>query len=235
MDEDIELNHLNHREAQLDPAHQPLTGNGAGLLSGRAAEDEMDVGTTYTNGEISNNVRRIKRELKENVKPWMVIAAIIVLIVAVIILSIVICAATQEDVDEKFDRSSFEIPLRFNGSFQLPNMVFTEELFILSSNESQALTAELQEKLADLYTSSPALGRYFSKAEIYSLRNGSIIADYELTFLLPEEQQGQLRNFTLSREMVYNVFRQFLYDHESEDSAPTYIDPLSLNMFGRLW
>lgn len=47
---------------------------------------------------------------------------------------------------------------------------------------------------------------------------------------MPEEQQDELRNFTLSREMVYNVFRQFLYDQESDKSEPMYIDPVSLNM-----
>lgn len=46
---------------------------------------------------------------------------------------------------------------------------------------------------------------------------------------MPEEEKDQLRNFTLSREMVYNVFRQFLYDQESE-SDPMFIDPASLKM-----
>ncbi|CAB1451663.1 unnamed protein product [Pleuronectes platessa] len=170
MEENIPLDHLNH-----NPALEPLAGNGDALLSVRAPEDEVDVGTPCNNGAISN-VYRIKRELKENLKPWMVAVAILVLIVAVIILSVVICSAIHKDVDDKFDRSTFVIPLRFNGSFQLPNMVFTEELLIISSSESQALTAELQEKLAELYTASPALGRYFSKAEINSLRNGSIIS-----------------------------------------------------------
>ncbi len=64
-------------------------------------------------------------------------------------------------------------------------------------------------------------------------RNGSVIADYQLTFLMPEEQQDQLRNFTLSREMVYSVFRQFLYDQETDEPGLMYIDPLSLNMFLR--
>nr|ACQ57851.1 TPA-induced transmembrane protein homolog [Anoplopoma fimbria] len=115
----------------------------------------------------------------------------------------------------------------------MPNRVFTEELFSISSNESQELAANLTEKLADLYRSSPALGRYFSKAEIQAFRNGSVIADYQLTFLMPEEQQDQLRNTTLSREMVFNVFRQFLYDQEGDESGQTYIDPVSLNMFLR--
>uniref|UniRef100_A0A3B4YHQ0 SEA domain-containing protein n=1 Tax=Seriola lalandi dorsalis TaxID=1841481 RepID=A0A3B4YHQ0_SERLL len=96
-------------------------------------------------------------------------------------------------------------------------------------NESDELIATGY-SLADIYRSSPALGRYFSKAEIHVLRNSSVIADYHLTFLMPEEQQDQLRNFTLSREMVYNVFRQFLYDQEPDSSELLYIDPLSLNI-----
>ncbi|XP_019943542.1 TPA-induced transmembrane protein [Paralichthys olivaceus] len=228
------LTQRNGREGASYTANEQDVGNGVMLLSAHAAEDDMNEGTQRNHREISAACR-IQRVLEKNVKPWMVIVAILVLIIAVIIISLVVCSAIQEDVDDNFDPSLFEIPLQFNGSFQLPNMVFTEELFIFTSNKSKVLTAELQKKLADLYEASPALGRYFSKAEIYSLRNGSIIADYQLTFLIPEEQHDQLRNFTLSREMVYNVFRQFLYDQESEDSAPTYIDPLSLNMFGRLW
>lgn len=56
-------------------------------------------------------------------------------------------AVDCEDVDEKFDPLLFKVPLYFNGSFQLPNLVFTEELFSLSSNESQELAADFQEKV----------------------------------------------------------------------------------------
>lgn len=62
-------------------------------------------------------------------------------------------------------------------------------------------------------------------------RNGSVVADFQLTFLVPDEQQDQLRNFTLSRGMVYNVLRQFLYEQEEDESEPMYIDPASLSMF----
>ncbi|XP_039646925.1 TPA-induced transmembrane protein homolog isoform X2 [Perca fluviatilis] len=183
----------------------------------------------------NSSVDRIKRELNEvvywKVKLWMVILFIFVLIVAVIMISLVLCSVIHEDEDENFDRSLFTVPRSFNGSFQLPNLVFTEELSTRSSSESQTLAAHLQEKLAGLYRSSPALGRYFSEAEISAFRNGSVIADYQLTFVMPEEQQDQLRNVTLSREMVYNVFRQFLYDQEQPDeSGQMYIDPVSLNM-----
>lgn len=65
---------------------------------------------------------------------------------------------------------------------------------------------------------------------ISALRNGSVIADYKLTFHIPEEEKDELRNFTLSREMVYNVFRQFLYDQDSAASEPMFIDHDSLRM-----
>ncbi|XP_068441768.1 TPA-induced transmembrane protein homolog [Clinocottus analis] len=170
---------------------------------------------------------------KSNVKLCLIVVFIFIFICAVIGVSLAVCAAIHEDADEYFDSSSFKVPRSFNGSFRLPNHTFTEELFTLSSNESKALTADLQEKLADLYRSSPALGRYFFGAEINAFRNGSVIADYQLTFLMPEEQQDQLRNITLSREMVLNVFRQFLYDQEADESGPMYVDPVSLNMFLR--
>ncbi|XP_008307302.1 TPA-induced transmembrane protein homolog [Cynoglossus semilaevis] len=182
-----------------------------------------------------STARRIWEELNDTpfskVRLWMILIFLLVIIVAIILFSLWICSVIHEDVDEKFDPSLFQVPLHFNGSFQLPNQVFTEELFTLSTNESIVLTTDLEDKLADLYRSSPALGRYFSKAEVYSLRNGSVIADYQLTFLLPEEQQFELQNFTLSREMVYNVLRQSLYDQETDGSAPMYIYPRSLRMF----
>ncbi|XP_031153373.1 TPA-induced transmembrane protein homolog isoform X2 [Sander lucioperca] len=203
-----------------------------------AAEAQSNLGNAYT-PQKNSCVDRIKRELNEvvyqKVKVWMVIIFIFVLILAVIIISLVLCSVIHEDEDENFDSSLFKVPRSFNGSFQLPNLVFTEKLSTRSSDESQTLAAHLQEKLAGLYRSSPALGRYFSEAEISAFRNGSVIADYQLTFVMPEEQQDQLRNVTLSREMVYNVFRQFLYDQEQPDESgqmtlDDYIDPISLNM-----
>lgn len=58
--------------------------------------------------------------------------------------------------------------------------------------------------------------------------NESVIADYQLKFLMDEEEEDQLRKFTLSREVVFNVFRQFLYDQEAGLSQPMFIAPDSL-------
>ncbi|XP_034722953.1 TPA-induced transmembrane protein-like [Etheostoma cragini] len=199
-----------------------------------AAEAQSSLGNTYTPRK-NSSVGRIQRELNKVVcgrfKLWMVIVFTFLLILAVIIISLVLCSVIYKDEDDNFDPSLFKVPHSFNGSFRLPNLVFTEQLSTRSSEESQALAAHLQEKLAGLYRSSPALGRYFSEAEISAFRKGSVIADYQLTFFMPEEQQDQLRNVTLSREMVYNVFRQFLYDQEQPgESGRMYIDPVSLNM-----
>ncbi|XP_037630321.1 TPA-induced transmembrane protein homolog isoform X2 [Sebastes umbrosus] len=233
---DIELQPINRNgndEAAYLSNDRVTAGNGDGVPYRVPDATERD---GLLSVQISA-VCRVKRELHEvifwKVRLWMVIIFIFLLIIAVILISLAVCSVIHEDVDENFDRSLFKVPQYFNGSFQLPNLVFTEELSTLSSNESQALAAELQEKLTDLYRLSPALGRYFSQAEIYAFRNGSVIADYQLTFLMPEEQQDQLRNITVSREMVYNVLRQFLYDQEQDESGPIYIDPVSLNMFLR--
>lgn len=62
-------------------------------------------------------------------------------------------------------------------------------------------------------------------------RNETAVFLYKLIFVLPAEQQEELRNFTLSKEMVRNVFRQFLYDQDPSDSGRMFIDPVSLELF----
>ncbi|KAK2846699.1 hypothetical protein Q5P01_009698 [Channa striata] len=195
--------------------------NGDGKNSGPAPESRGNPANTCS---VSRIMRQMNEVIYKKVRLWMVVVFVLLLIAAVIIISMLVCSAIHEDVDEKFDPALFTAPRCFNGSFQLPNMVFTEEL---SSNQSQ----ELEVKLADLFKSSPALGRYFSRAEINSFRNDPVVADYQLTFFMPEDERDQLSAFTLSREMVYNVFRQFLYDQDSDPSELTYINPLSLQMF----
>ncbi|XP_061638581.1 TPA-induced transmembrane protein isoform X2 [Phyllopteryx taeniolatus] len=198
--------------------------NGETMRSGRLATEE---GAVY----------RVKRELSEavcgKVRLWMLLALLAVLIAAVVLLSLAVCSAVREDPDEKFDRSSFRVARLFNGSFRLPGLAFAEDLLSISSDRSRALASDLEGKLSGLYRSSPALGRYFSKAEIYALRNDSVIAEYQLTFVMPEEHEEQLRSFTLSREMVYNVLRQFLSDQQDSDASAAsslYIDPVSLKL-----
>ncbi|XP_061733989.1 TPA-induced transmembrane protein [Nerophis ophidion] len=174
---------------------------------------------------------KMKKELKEvvcwKIPLWMLLLFLLVLIVAIILIALALCPALHQDVDEKFDPSTFNIPRLFKGNFSLLDLPFSDDLLVPSSNQSQALSHVLQGKLTVVYSSSPALSRYFSEAEVHAFRNGSVVAEYRLTFLMPEQQQEQLTRFTLSREMVYNVLRQSL--HQQEDRG-AYIDPLSLTL-----
>lgn len=213
------------RDVFLDAQQVPAS-NGERTL--HTAEAQSSLGNERTSRE-NTTISRIKRELNEvafwRVRVWMIVVILVCLIIAVIIISLSVCSAIHDDPDEKFDSSLFKFPLYFNGSFQLHNTALKEEHVI-----SETLTVHLKEQVTNIYRSSPALGRYFSKAEISVLRNSTVIADYHLTFLMPEEQQDQLRKFILSKQMVYNVFRQFLYDQEPPTFGSLYIDPLSLNM-----
>ncbi|XP_016516323.1 TPA-induced transmembrane protein homolog isoform X1 [Poecilia formosa] len=147
------------------------------------------------------------------------IAAIIVilLITVVIVISVFVCCANNVDEDEIFDRKTFHLQQTFNGSFQMQTPF---------SNETQGLN-DVQRKLTELYESSHALGRFFSNAETFGLGSESAVVQYQLEFIFPEEE---LRNSILSREMVYNVFRQFLYDQNEDESGTMFIVPSSLEM-----
>ncbi|XP_037123754.1 TPA-induced transmembrane protein [Syngnathus acus] len=210
----------------------------SGLLSAQrngCNGETMPSATEAISSSKESAVHRVKRELGKvvcggKVRLWMVLLLLPVVLVAVILISLSLCSVVYRDPDDKFNRSTFRVPRLFNGSFVLPGLNFTEDLLSLSSNRRRDLTGDLQGKLSNVYTSSPALGRYFSKAEIHTLRNGSVIAEYQLTFFMPEEHQEQLKNFTLSRKMVYNVLRQFLYAQDRAASSALYIDPVSLEL-----
>ncbi|XP_018619735.1 TPA-induced transmembrane protein homolog isoform X1 [Scleropages formosus] len=179
-------------------------------------------------------------------KLWMIIVIIFLVIALVIILSLVLCSVIYEDEDEKFDRDLFTVPIFYSGTFKLVNQEFTEELLSTLSPQSQNLSAQLREKLSDLYSSSPALGRYFFGAGVslfrydphksahlntWTLRthNVSIMAHYWLKFQLPSEHVDLLQ-YTVSKEMVLNVLRQHLYDKDTDLQDSLYIDPTSLHM-----
>ncbi|KAK5599427.1 hypothetical protein CRENBAI_021333 [Crenichthys baileyi] len=174
------------------------------------------------NGDITENQnKKSQKNCFRKHRKWIAAIFVILLIALVITISVAVCFANNEDNDEKYDPSLFKLQQKFNGSF-LVNLTQI-------SNETQVLK-DLQEKLADLYRSSPALGRFFSEAETFGLRSDSAVVQYKLTFVYPEEQQAVLRNFTLSSEMVFNVFRQFLYDQSDVESETLIIDPGSLKM-----
>lgn len=166
---------------------------------------------------------------KDRVPLWVVLILIFLLIIGIIFASLALCTVIYEDEDERYDSRLFEVQRLFNGSFLLPNQNFTEEQLNMTSNERQTIAAELNNKLDDLYTNSPALGRYFSSSEIEDISETPVKAWFHLKFMMPAVEQSELKHFTLSRSMVYNVLRQFLFDQE-DTADRLYIEPASLYM-----
>lgn len=186
------------------------------------------------NHQKKSAVCQVKEELtqkvcKNKVPLWVVLVLIFLLIICIIFASLALCTVIYEDEDEKYDSRMFEVQRHFNGSFLLSNLNFTEEQLNMTSNESQTLATELNNKLDDLYSNSPALGRYFSSSEIDDISEAPVKASFHLKFLMPAVEQSELKRFTLSRSMVYNVLRQFLFDQE-DTADRLYIEPASLNM-----
>ncbi|KAF7700156.1 uncharacterized protein LOC124395044 [Silurus meridionalis] len=165
---------------------------------------------------------RLKKELQEEacwkVRVWMLILIILILIILVIFFSVYFCSVYQEDVDDKYNVADFVVPLFFRGHFTLLNKNLTLD------TQSQSI---LKQKLTHIYNSSYALGRYFSLATVNALRDSSSPVEYELKFMMPEEHK-LLKEFTLSKEMVYNVLLQQIYDQDINE--PLRIVPTSLTM-----
>ncbi|TSN57757.1 Guanylyl cyclase-activating protein 1 [Bagarius yarrelli] len=202
-----------NEDTSLLPNTQAAETNGANWDSGNIPDDPSGQSFHKSQG----NFARLKNELNEPVcwklKVWMLVLIIFIIIILAIFLSIYFCTVPQKDVDDKYNLEDFVIPRIFRGNFTLLNLNLTQ--------------FDLKEKLTQIYTSSNALGRYFNNATVNPLKNSSSGVEYELKFLMPKEHSELIR-YTLSKEMVYSVLLQQLYDEEPEE--PLYIEPSSLTM-----
>ncbi|XP_015197530.2 TPA-induced transmembrane protein homolog isoform X2 [Lepisosteus oculatus] len=184
---------------------------------------------TSEDGSLQNEQkRRSWRQLLDKpvfwkCKLWMVILLVFIVLATTFALSLVLYSVVYEDEDEKFNLESFVVPLCYNGTLRLVNNTFED------SEQHQALSRVLEEKLSGLYSSSPALGRYFSNVTIHNFSNNSVSTSYWLRFMVPQEH-NQLVRYTLSEEVVLNIFRQYVYDQEPEVEERLKIDPLSLTL-----
>ncbi|XP_060800141.1 TPA-induced transmembrane protein isoform X2 [Neoarius graeffei] len=191
-----------HKEAESNGAHSTVR-----------IPDDPD--------EPEGTLGRLKRELNEpacwKLKVWMLILIVFIVLVLVIFLSLYLCSVYKEDVDDKYNVAEFVVPRYFRG-----NLTLLKNVTLDAQSQSS-----LQQKLTHIYTSSFALGRYFSLARVKPKRNSNSSAEYELEFKIPKEHE-QLIRYTLSKELVYSVLLQQLFDQDTGD--PLYIEPSSLTM-----
>ncbi|XP_051719885.1 TPA-induced transmembrane protein isoform X2 [Ctenopharyngodon idella] len=168
-------------------------------------------------------LQSLKTELNEVVvwklKLWVVILLIFLVITLIIGISFILCAVIDDDGDENYDKSSFVVVHFFKGKFTLDNSSTSYSL------DQETLLEQLEQKLTGVYSSSPALERYFSNVTINHLQDTT--AQFKIKFMMPSEHEELLR-YTLSLKMVKNVLLQHLYDQDTED--PLYIIPTSLSM-----
>lgn len=222
-----------------EPETERLLENDGGSNGNAAVEDglnfnnDVEAPSMLHNHQKKSAVCQVKEELTQKVCAgrvplWAVLILIFVLIICIIFAALALCTVIYEDEDEKFDPRALSVQRNFNGSFQLPNVNFTEEPLNLTS-----LSAELKNKLAGVFKDSPALGRYFSSSEIYNFSDDvPVTALFGLSFRMPSADIYELSKFTLSKTMVYNVLRQFFFDQEDEDlTRREYITPSSLNLY----
>ncbi|XP_051719884.1 TPA-induced transmembrane protein isoform X1 [Ctenopharyngodon idella] len=171
-------------------------------------------------------LQSLKTELNEVVvwklKLWVVILLIFLVITLIIGISFILCAVIDDDGDENYDKSSFVVVHFFKGKFTLDNSSTSYSL------DQETLLEQLEQKLTGVYSSSPALERYFSNVTINHLQDTT--AQFKIKFMMPSEHEELLR-YTLSLKMVKNVLLQHLYDQDTED--PLYIIPTSLSMLAR--
>ncbi|KFQ22952.1 TPA-induced transmembrane protein, partial [Mesitornis unicolor] len=67
--------------------------------------------------------------------------------------------------------------------------------------------------LTDIYSSSPALGRYFRSAQVVDFGNESSTVFYQLQFSVPPSTEGFMEN-TMNPDFIRNVLRQNIYDED---------------------
>ncbi|XP_067307703.1 TPA-induced transmembrane protein [Pseudorasbora parva] len=182
---------------------------------------DRDIDSPTETSKWRRELQSLKADLNEVVvwklRLWMVIFLIFFVITLVIGISIIVCLVSDDDGDENYEKSSFVVERFFNGNFTLDNSSFT--LFPL---DREALLEQLEQQITEVYSSSPALERYFSNVTVNSFQNTT--AKFKLQFMMPLEHEELVR-YTLSLKMVKNVLRQHLYDQE-----PPYIIPTSLRM-----
>lgn len=199
---------------------------------GSGEEHRVDVVSheSVTISKDETNLQRVKQELNEVVvwklKVWMVILIILFLIALILTVTLIVCAAGHDDEDEKYDRSSFVVERFFRGNFTLANNSFTSHP-VTQPDESEKLLEQLKQLLTEVYSSSPALARYFSDVTINNFRDDK--AQFELQFIIPSENEKLVR-YTLSLEMVKSVLLQHIYDQDPDAGDHLYVIPRSLSM-----
>ncbi|KAM8771298.1 TPA-induced transmembrane protein [Rhynchonycteris naso] len=160
--------------------------------------------------------RSCNRILFGRFKLWMLIASIFLVLIVTIIVILCLIRGTYIDEDEN------EIPeLSSNKTFlvmlKIPEECVTEE----------ELPHLLLERLTDVYSSSPALSRYFTSVEIVDFRGENATVSYQLQFGVPSEDDSFMK-YVMNGELVRGILLQDFHDQNLLGCEALGLDPKSL-------
>ncbi|XP_072773605.1 TPA-induced transmembrane protein isoform X2 [Taeniopygia guttata] len=87
---------------------------------------------------------------------------------------------------------------------------------------------DVTKRLTDVYSSSPALGRYFRSAQVLSFSNESSTVIYQLVFSIPPSTEGFMEN-NMNPDFIRNILRQNIYDEDTLNPETSECDRLKLD------
>ncbi|XP_017663503.1 PREDICTED: TPA-induced transmembrane protein isoform X1 [Lepidothrix coronata] len=144
-------------------------------------------------------------------KLWMVITAIFLVIFLVILISLILYSNVYTDEDDYWDPDA----LLNSGNFH--NFSGTLELMC---GLPHFFSEDITKRLTEVYSSSPALGRYFRSAQVISFSNESSTVIYQLVFSVPPTTEGFMENI-MNPDFIRNILRQNIYDEDDTFNPET--------------
>ncbi|XP_047421555.1 TPA-induced transmembrane protein [Sciurus carolinensis] len=152
-------------------------------------------------------------------KLWMVITSVFLGLIIVIILGLCLSGVTYVDEDE-----NEIIELSSNKTFfimlKIPEECITEE----------DLPHLLTKRLADVYSKSPSLSRYFTSVERVDFSGENATATYHLQFGVPWDDDNFLK-YMMSAELLLGVLLQDFHDKSVPHCESLGLDPASLLLY----
>uniref|UniRef100_A0A669PEV4 TPA induced trans-membrane protein n=2 Tax=Phasianus colchicus TaxID=9054 RepID=A0A669PEV4_PHACC len=153
-------------------------------------------------------------------KLWMVLTTIFVILFLVILISLVLYSNVYTDEDDYWYTDMLQNHHNFSGKFNL--LCGLPHLF----------SEDITKRITDVYSSSPALGRYFRSAKV-DVSNESSTVFYQLEFFVPPSTEGFMEN-VMNPDFIRNVLLQNIYDEEDtsdpevSECTRLKLDPASL-------
>ncbi|KAM5281132.1 TPA-induced transmembrane protein [Ctenodactylus gundi] len=177
-----------------DPPQEQTPLNGAVQVRPASAEDPCPAQANKKNPWSSCNKSVVGR-----CKLWMILTSVFLGFVVVIIISLCLVGVTYIDEDEN----------------EVTELTSNKTFFIMVKIPQECVAEEelshlLTQRLADVYSTSPSLSRYFTSIEIVDFSGENATVTYHLQFGVPSDD-GFMK-YRMSEELLLGVLLQDFHD-----------------------